>query len=37
VESPPDSIYYDFILPPDSLDLSDSTSVESEDDFLYDQ
>ncbi len=28
VESPPDSIYYDFILPPDSLGSSDSTAVD---------
>jgi hypothetical protein len=28
VESPPDSIYYDFILPPDSLGSADSTVVD---------
>ena len=28
VESPPDSIYYDFILPPDSLGSSVSTTVD---------
>ena len=28
VESPPDSIYFDFILPPDSLGSSDTTAVD---------
>jgi hypothetical protein len=32
VESPPDSIYYDFILPPDSLRSSDSTAVDGDTD-----
>ncbi len=37
VESPPDSIYFDFILPPDSLRLSDSTFVDSAAVVPYDQ